>query len=50
MEVFEGIDVIIFINFLRGKLAAHDAAERAMGISHSWHTAGQFVLTNSPVE
>jgi hypothetical protein len=33
-DVFEGEDMVVFVNFLGGNLAADDAAEKAVGISH----------------
>jgi len=34
-DVFEGEDMVVFVNFLGGNFAADDAAEKAVGISHS---------------
>lgn len=34
VDVFKGEDVLVFVNFLRRKLAAEDAAEGAMRIVH----------------
>ena len=33
-DVFEGKDMVVFVNFLGGNLAADDAAEKAAGIGH----------------
>lgn len=37
IDVFEGKDMLIFINFLGRNLAADDAAEKAIRISHLRH-------------
>src|ERR1700727_4096061 len=34
IDVFEGEDVIVFVNFLGGNFAADDTAEKAVGIAH----------------
>jgi hypothetical protein len=34
VDVFEGEDVVVFVNFLGGNFAAEDAAEEAIGIGH----------------
>jgi len=38
VDVFEGEDVVIFVNFLRRNFAADDAAEEAIRIAHGWLT------------
>jgi hypothetical protein len=38
VDVFEGEDVVVLVNFLGGDFAAEDAAEEAIGIGHSWLT------------
>src|ERR1700676_5270645 len=34
VDVFEGEDVVIFVDFFGGDFAAEDAAEKALGIGH----------------
>jgi len=34
VDVFEGEDVVVFVDFFRGDFAAEDAAEEAVGIDH----------------
>jgi hypothetical protein len=38
VDVFEGEDVFVLVNFLGGDFAAEDAAEEAIGIGHRWFT------------
>ena len=40
IDVFEGEDVLVFVNFFRGNFSADDAAEQAVRITHvgTWHT------------
>jgi hypothetical protein len=38
IDIFEGENVIVFVNFLGRNLAADDAAEKAIGIRHGWLT------------
>ena len=35
-DVFEGEDMLVFVNFLRRNLAGQDAAEKAVGIRHDF--------------
>ena len=34
VDVFEGEDVVVFVNFLGGDFAGDDAAEETVGIGH----------------
>ena len=38
VDVFEGEDVVVFVNFFRGDFVAEDAAEEAVGIGHDEFT------------
>ena len=38
VNVFEGEDVVILVNFLGGNFAVDDAAEEAIGLGHNWFT------------
>jgi hypothetical protein len=41
VDVLEGEYIFIFVNFLGGNLAAEDAAEEAIRISHGWVTPAE---------
>lgn len=41
INVFEGENVFIFVNFLRGNLTPEDPTEQAIRISHRWLTLGK---------
>ena len=43
VDVFEGEDVFVLVNFLRGDFAAEDAAEEAVGISHVWYPLAETI-------
>jgi hypothetical protein len=43
IDVFEGEDVVVLVNFLGGNFAAEDAAEEAIGICHGRITLGETI-------
>jgi hypothetical protein len=37
LDIFEGKDVVVFVNLLCGNFTANDATEKAIGIAHLFH-------------
>jgi len=47
INVFEGEDVVVFVDFFRGDFSAQDAAEEAVGIGHIEFTRAGYLGNDS---